>query len=92
MGIAIPRFMDRKCSALAACLFVASQGCYDPADTARVRAANEFDCAPVDVSVETRPELSEYTVDVSACGHPARYTCPPAGRGHGPYCTREPLE
>ncbi len=86
--------MRRATMAFALALLAASLACeYDPGVYARVRAANEFDCHDGHIDVEPRLDLSPYTVDVSACGHDARYTCPPGGRHNGsPACTREPLE
>lgn len=55
----------------AACLV----GCTTTEELATTRAANEFHCAEDRVVLTPRPELSEGTYDVDACGHHARYTC-----------------
>jgi hypothetical protein len=83
-----------------ACLFLAlgsllaaSAGCYGVEDSARIRAAGEFRCPEDQVVLTARPELSDDTVDVEACGHRARYTCPEKRNQGAPRaCVREPLQ
>ena len=75
---------------LAACLV----GCTTTEGLATARAANEFHCPENRVVLSARPELSEGTYDVDACGHHARYTCiVDYGDSFVPSvqaCTREP--
>lgn len=81
--------MIRASSIVVVCVLVSTEsGCDFPAaeNPAKLRAASEFDCAYEDVELIGRPDLSPATVDVSACGHAARYTCV---RG---VCAREPMD
>jgi hypothetical protein len=64
-------------------------GCHHAAEDVVVRGSNEFSCAPANVRAVPRPELSEATYDVTACGHVARYTCTRAV-GYPLTCIRAP--
>jgi hypothetical protein len=75
-----------------AVLVAAASACFDLEDQARVRAASEFGCPYEQIGISERSDLSDYTVDVSACGHYARYTCLPSRRPGARSCVREPLE
>ncbi len=68
-----------------------SVGCADREEMARVRAAHELRCPTDEVGVAPRPDISDGTFDVEACGQRARYTCF-ARRARGLGCAREPLE
>ncbi len=50
-------------------------GCTTTDGLATARAANEFQCPADRVVLSPRPDLSDGTYDVDACGHHARYTC-----------------
>lgn len=67
-------------------------GC-TPEARVTARAANEFSRPEEHVQVSPRPDLSEMTYDVKACGHVARYTCAGSiGSMDNPMvCVREPL-
>lgn len=71
---------------LAAALAV---GCHHASEDVVVRASHEFACPPADVRAVPRPELSDATYDVTACGHLARYTCT-RSVGYPLNCVREP--
>jgi hypothetical protein len=64
---------------------------YTPQSPVKLRAANEFDCPYDELVVVDRPDLSAHTVDISGCGHTARYTCIASFRRPAT-CVREPLE
>ncbi len=71
-----------------------TMGCVTPEGLARERAANEFKCPPTRVFLTPRPELSDGTFDVEACGRKARYTCI-ASYGETSVtngCAREPMD
>ena len=54
------------------------------------RAHVEFPSCPADrMKIAARPELSDATYDVDACGHVARYTCSRPS-GYPLTCAREP--
>jgi hypothetical protein len=91
-------FIRTACSLL---LAIGLFGCglesatYTPQSPAKVRAANEFDCSEDQLVVLDRPDLSDHTVDISGCGHTARYTCVSAYRPayrRSTTCVREPME
>jgi len=69
--------------------------CTTTESVATLRAANEFHCPEDRVGLTPRPDLSEGTYDVDACGHQARYTCiVDYGDSVVPEvqtCTREPI-
>jgi hypothetical protein len=64
--------------------------CVTPASLARTRASNEFKCPKEQVLLQERPELSDGTFDVQACGQRARYTC--TSRSYQQSCVREPMD
>jgi hypothetical protein len=67
-----------------------SMGCLYANQEVLRRAAIEFYSCPVDrMQLLARPELSEATYDVNACGHIARYTCAKQS-GYPLTCAREP--
>ena len=68
-----------------------SAACADREEMARVRAANELRCPGAQVGVAPRPDISDGTFDVDACGQRARYTCFANGAKELG-CAREPLE
>jgi len=74
-------------------LLALTSGCYGVEDSAKIRAANEFRCPEDQIVLTPRPDLSEDTVDVFACGYRARYTCPSKRNSSVPRtCVREPLQ
>jgi hypothetical protein len=97
------RVAVRLLIAVSLIVFAVDAGCATVAaasvarDSALDRAANEFNCARSSVVATPRPELSDRTWDVTACGHSARYTCP-ANDGFGYQsstrvrCIREPID
>jgi hypothetical protein len=66
-----------------------ANGCLYADEEVIKRAAHEVPCDPSRIHATPRPELSEATYDVEACGHLLRYTCSkPMGRPLT--CAREP--
>ena len=67
-------------------------GC-TPEARVTARAAHEFSCPEEQVQVTPRPDLTETTYDVRACGHVARYTCTGSidSMDNPMVCVREPL-
>jgi hypothetical protein len=67
-----------------------SAGCLSANEEALRRAHVEFPSCPADrMKIAARPELSDATYDVDACGHVARYTCSRPS-GYPLTCAREP--
>jgi len=71
-------------------LFLLSSSCVTLESLARTRASHEFKCPEQQVVLNSRPELSDGTYDVEACGQRARYTCSAYHYQH--ICAREPID
>jgi hypothetical protein len=68
----------------------ATFGCVTRQELAARRASREFSCPEPLVVAVPRPDISDDTVDVRACGQVARYDC--FREKYGNHCVREPIE
>jgi hypothetical protein len=71
-------------------LLLALTGCVPSAlEATRVRASREFQCPLESVRGVARPDLSPATIEVTACGQTAIYTCPVSAQEGKRTCIRE---